>query len=217
MHRHFLIAATACVVFILLLPSVFSISSSYAEGVFFDEAGETDSFGLDEEEMNGFRNILDSLMGDAEDQPSLFGLWYTLHSLLSETKDSTLRDKIKELINGFPADSDSKGKRVLVFSHGRTMISNPMKRLQVRAIKPSTFFWYYSGDFDNKVPSKTYILDLKPMNVKVLDGRQVGMIRRFVGFYIYIPMESTHQSNVFFLGYAYQAVGMDLSPRDSLK
>jgi len=199
----------------MTLPSIAGTTPvpTYAEGVAFSEEGENELFNFNEEEMRSFRNILDSVIGSVEDDPSIFGLWETLQTLLTEIKDPTLRDRILDLLQGLTSnDGERQGKRVIVFSHGRTLLQNPLKKFKMHLIKPSTFFWYYSGDFDKKVSSKTFIIDPRPMDVKVLDGRQVGLMRRFVGIYLYVPVPSMHQCNVFFLGYAYQAVGLDLSP-----
>ena len=104
------------------------------------------------------------------------------------------------------------GKRVFVVSFGRNNIFNPLRSFQINLFRPATLFWYYAGTSERIITDKTIIIDPYPLNFKVIDGRQIGMMRRFVGVYIYKPSSESGGSFTFFIGYAARVLGVDLSP-----
>jgi hypothetical protein len=60
--------------------------------------------------------------------------------------------------------------------------------------------------------SKTIIVDPFPITLKVLSGRQTGVMRKFIGLYVFLPRQTFGQNNMFFMGYAKIISGFDLSP-----
>ena len=104
------------------------------------------------------------------------------------------------------------GKRVFVLSYGHSIMVNPLRKSQINLLRPSVLFWLYPGVSQGVITDKTIIVDPNPFHVKILDGRQMGMMRRFIGVYIFLPSKTPMESRVFFIGYAYKVLGVDLSP-----
>ena len=104
------------------------------------------------------------------------------------------------------------GKRVFILSHGRGYQINPLRKFQVNLLRPSFLFWYYPGSSTRLITTdRTIIVDPSPFQVRMLDGRQIGFMRRFIGVYLYIPGATSAENRIFFAGYAYRVFGLDLS------
>ncbi|MCJ7571439.1 MAG: hypothetical protein MUO82_06140, partial [Candidatus Thermoplasmatota archaeon] len=105
-------------------------------------------------------------------------------------------------------------KRVFILSNGYgPKLDLHLKRdISIFKIYSS---WYYLGK-STTINSKTIIIDPIPDTklkfYKLIEGQQIGMMTRFIGFYIRIPsnlMEQT-QSHTFFFGYAVKVRTFDL-------
>ena len=104
-------------------------------------------------------------------------------------------------------------KRVFIMSNGHGAKFDLHFKSDI-SMRKSLTFWHYFGNTKSITPSKTLIIDPIPIQpfYKILDGWQVGMMSRFIGFYIRIPgnfMEQK-QSQTFFFGYAAKVRSIDL-------
>lgn len=189
-------------------------TSQELECLFFKEGKKATSkiFEFSEEESKGIADKISTFMENIESKHTYFGIMRAIKGFLG-TDDSALQELFQNIdIDG--VDLPSLGKRVFVVSHGRSNIINPFRKFQINLLRPATLFWYYHGSSDRILSDKTIIIDPYPSDIKVLDGRQVGIMRRFVGIYIYMPASTSSESNFFFIGYARNVFGLDLSPFD---
>ena len=108
-------------------------------------------------------------------------------------------------------------KRVLIVSFGSGPTLNPLRTNQMNVLRPSTFLWYYSGTSGKILADKTIIIDPNPFHVRMIDGRQIGLVRRFVGVYSYQPGAILEPGKTLFIGYASKAIGIDLSPLENMQ
>jgi hypothetical protein len=104
------------------------------------------------------------------------------------------------------------GKRVFVMSYGHGLHINPLRKFQINLFRPSHLFWYYPSTTHSLFADRTIVIDPNPVRIRIMDGRQIGIMKRFIGIYVFIPGKSTMENTVFFVGYAYRVMGLDLSP-----
>ena len=106
-------------------------------------------------------------------------------------------------------------KRVLILSNGYGTKFDLRLRSDISIRRPLTF-WHYIANSDLTTSSMTVIIDPIPnislKFIKVLNGWQVGMMSRFIGFYMRIPGKITEQKQIhtFFFGYAVKVRSIDL-------
>jgi len=102
-------------------------------------------------------------------------------------------------------------KNAFIISWGFTNKLLSYKSLGIQMVRPITG-WYYTGQSNVLLNSRTIILDPYPLSVKMLTGRQIGFMRDFIGLYIH--RSGTHIDNAitYFFGYAKVIRGFDLSP-----
>ena len=100
-------------------------------------------------------------------------------------------------------------KRVFIISTGYGSKFGLLFKPEISMYKPFTF-WHYFGETRYTSLSKTFILDPLPPSFKVFEGWQLGMMRRFIGFYFKIPGDLEKRSHSFFIGYAYKVIAIDL-------
>jgi hypothetical protein len=77
--------------------------------------------------------------------------------------------------------------------------------------KPFTA-WYYSGKSNLVLNSRTIILDPYPFSIRMLTGRQIGVMSNFYGIYLHMSGSLSDKAKTFFFGYAGTIRGFDLSP-----
>ena len=99
-------------------------------------------------------------------------------------------------------------KNAFVMSWGFT---NKFLSPSISMIRPITG-WFYSGKSNVVLNSRTIILDPYPFSIKMLDGRQIGLMTNFIGLYIYRSGTIADKAITFFFGYAKTIRGFDLSP-----
>ena len=100
-------------------------------------------------------------------------------------------------------------QKAFIMSWGFSNKMNPLKETEVNLFRPLTF-WYYTGRSKYIMNSRTIIVDPYPFNTKMMDGRQIGLMRNFVGVYIY-GRTLGDKDFTFILGHAAGIMGMDMS------
>lgn len=99
--------------------------------------------------------------------------------------------------------------RAFIMSWGFSNKMNPLKENKLNLFRPLTC-WHYTGRSEYILNSRTVIIDPYPFNVRMMDGRQIGIMRNFVGVYLYRRTLGDKDMTLFF-GRAAGIVGMDLS------
>ena len=166
---------------------------------------------LSEEELDTFFSKLSEFTDQLGSEQSYLSLLRVFTQFFDNTDgDSILEQQLFQTIGDLHLNLI--GKRVFVISFGHGIQLNPLRKSQINVLRPSYLFWFYPGVSHKLFADKTLIIDPSPFHVKVLDGGQIGIMRRFVGIYIFIPGTTSRESTIFFMGYAYKALGLDLSP-----
>jgi hypothetical protein len=106
-------------------------------------------------------------------------------------------------------------KRVLIISDGY----GPKLDIQLKgdiSLHKTFSLWYYLGTTSCTKNSKTIIIDPITVNpsqfYRLIQGQQIGIMTRFIGFYMRIPgsLMEQQQSHTFFFGYAVKVRAFDL-------
>lgn len=102
-------------------------------------------------------------------------------------------------------------KNVLIMSWGFTHKFLALGKNKINIVRPFTL-WYYSGRSNLVLNSRTIILDPYPFGIKMLTGRQIGLMADFKGLYIQRSGSIADKAITFFFGYTSVVRGLDLSP-----
>lgn len=106
-------------------------------------------------------------------------------------------------------------KRVLILSDGY----GPKLDIHLKrdiSLQKTFSLWYYLGTTSCTKNSKTIIIDPIPnyqlQFYRLIQGQQIGIMTRFIGFYMRIPsnLMEQKQSHTFFFGYAVKVRAFDL-------
>jgi hypothetical protein len=102
-------------------------------------------------------------------------------------------------------------KNVFIMSWGFTNKFLALGKNKLNIARPLTG-WYYSGRSNFVLNSRTIILDPYPFGIKMLTGRQIGLMSDFFGLYIHRSGSITDKAITFFFGFTKVVRGFDLSP-----
>jgi len=102
-------------------------------------------------------------------------------------------------------------KNAFVMSWGFTNKLLSLGKNKINVLRPITG-WYYSGKSNVILNSRTIILDPYPFSIKMLTGRQIGLMSNFIGLYIHRSGNIADKAITFFFGYTSTIRGIDLSP-----
>jgi|GEM_PF-1066041 hypothetical protein len=176
---------------------------------------EMESVGLNTDEVDAVTDNIPDLITQLESKSSYRDFLRTLVDFSDVSDDETgVMRYIFDLLDEHNSFNLME-KRVFIISYGKTKLQNPLKGFQVNLLRPSIILWYYPG-LQFLIKDKTIIIDPNPFNIRVLDGRQIGLMQGFIGVYIFIPGSSGYNT-VFFIGYAKRVLALDLSPTIKLK
>ena len=175
--------------------------------IFGSESVKEEDVSLPASEETAFKTKISDFMNSIDSVNDFTDLLAIIQDFFGEKQGSSLLKDALQNIDGFSLFS----KRVFVISYGHNPTVNLFKKFQFNLLRPATLFWYYTGNSQHYISDKTLIIDPYPFDVRVLDGRQMGFMKRFVGIYIYKPSGTISESYTFFIGYAYKVAGVDLS------
>jgi len=102
-------------------------------------------------------------------------------------------------------------KNVLILSWGFTHKFLSLGKNKFNLIRPCTL-WFYSGRSNLVLNSRTIILDPYPFGIKMLTGRQIGLMSDFKGLYIRRSGPIADKAITMFIGFSSVVRGLDLSP-----
>lgn len=149
-------------------------------------------------DLNGFHKLVDSYL-----------LKWGNHPLLRFLHRLVVRATIERHLIHF------RSLRTTAF----VMSMGSMPRLLSRQNFHSNFYrpytiWLYGNQNNNFMKSRTFILDFHPFSILNVDGRQIGFMLNFYGFYIRSYRPLVGNEHTFFFGHAQRIRVLDLSPFD---
>lgn len=172
---------------------------------------------LTEEEISTMEEFLPILLEKMQTQTSYSGLIETITKFITDHGRHPILVFILKLIIKSIDFNYKLGqflpvrKNAFVMSWGFTHKILSYKSLGIQMIRPITG-WYYSGQSDIFLNSRTIIVDPYPFSIKVLTGRQIGYMTNFVGLYMKRSGLTSDNAFTYFVGYAKIIRGFDLSP-----
>lgn len=102
-------------------------------------------------------------------------------------------------------------KNVLIMSWGFTNKFLSLGKNKINLVRPCTL-WFYSGRSNLVLNSRTIIIDPYPFGIKMITGRQVGLMSDFKGLYIHRSGSIADKAITMFFGFTSAVRGFDLSP-----
>ena len=91
---------------------------------------------------------------------------------------------------------------------------NPLKKTEVKVVKPLSLWKYADTSEKMNIPSITVLISGDPMKVETLVGNQFGFMYRFRGIYGHIPQQFPKQSLTYMIGTAQNAAAIELPTID---
>lgn len=131
--------------------------------------------------------------------------WNFLKDLIERLldNDSPLFGKILEIFSLLKLSRN----RGFVISSGHGYDLNPLDKFTFK-IRKKVAFWHYNS---NGISSRTIIVKPFALNMKILEGRQIGFMSRFIGVYFFISRGFLKETNTFFIGAARHINGIQFS------
>jgi hypothetical protein len=102
-------------------------------------------------------------------------------------------------------------KTAFIMSWGFTNKLLSMGKNKFNLARPFTL-WFYSGRSNIVLNSRTIIIDFRPFSIKMVSGRQIGMMTNFIGLYHFGKNTFGDKARTLFMGYAGSIRAFDLSP-----
>lgn len=163
------------------------------------------SYKLTKEDLIELQKLIEEIIDSLSDPTDINSIIDEIKGKLKDTKLGKLLEDILRL----PSGGGPVQKRVFIMSNGYGKRFDLKLLPKIRIFKPYTFWSYYGlGNYMKR--SKTIIIDPSPPGVRVLHGWQIGMMRRFIGIYIRLTGTMLDKDHVFFIGYAYKVVALDI-------
>lgn len=185
-----------------------------------DTISDLTSVQLTEKEITAMEEFLPLLLEKMQTQTSYSGLIETMtHFITDHGRHPILVFILTLLIKSINFNYKlgqflPVRKNAFVMSWGFTHKLLSYRSLGIQMIRPITG-WYYSGPSNVLLDSRTIILDPYPFSIKVLTGRQIGIMSDFIGLYIKRSGTTSEHTMTYFFGYAKIIRGFDLSPVDN--
>jgi len=102
-------------------------------------------------------------------------------------------------------------KTAFIMSWGFTNKLLALGKNKLNFARPFTL-WFYSGRSNLVLNSRTIIVDFRPFSIKMVTGRQIGMMTNFIGMYHFGKNMFGEKARTLFMGYAGSIRAFDLSP-----
>ena len=172
---------------------------------------------LAESDIIAMEKVLPTLMDKMKTATSVTDLINILQSFLNEhgrrlglTLVLTLAIKTIKLQNKIEQLRPVR-KTAWIMSWGFTNKLMALGKNKFNLARPFTL-WYYSGRSNLVLNSRTIILDFRPFSIKMVTGRQIGMMTNFIGLYHFGKNMFGDKARTLFMGYAGSIRAFDLSP-----
>jgi len=163
-----------------------------------------------------------------------------LPTLMEKMKTATSASDLINILQSFLTEHGKRLGLVLVLNLAIKMIKLENKIAELRPVRKTAFImswgftnkllawsksktnlarpftlWFYSGRSNLVLNSRTIIVDFRPFSIKMVNGRQLGMMTNFIGFYHFGKNMLGEKARTFFMGYAGSIRAFDLSPFNS--
>jgi hypothetical protein len=102
-------------------------------------------------------------------------------------------------------------KTAFIMSWGFTNKVLSLGKNKFNLARPFTM-WYYGSRSSRIVNSRTIIFDVYPFSVKMVNGRQLGIMTNFIGLYLHFKGTIGDKMHTLFIGWAASIRAFDLSP-----
>jgi len=170
-----------------------------------DEMFTTEVLSIAEEDLTELENALTLLMSKTESTSDFD--WSFLRNLLEKIfgEDNSLFGSIFGIYSSLKLSRN----RGFVISSGHGIDISPLKTISPK-IRKKLGFWYYNSNGFND--DKTIIVKPITLSLKILTGRQVGIMTGFFGIYLSVSRGFLSNNYKFFMGTAKHINGFDLSP-----
>ncbi|MBS3801216.1 MAG: hypothetical protein KGY65_00530 [Candidatus Thermoplasmatota archaeon] len=168
----------------------------------------------DKSDIESFQNKIQSLLLNLNTQQNdNDGLREILEKLLDwliNKSDNTLISVLlSKLLN-----LDRLKNKEIVISVGWNYDINPLKKTEVKIVKPLSIWKYADTSEKMSMPSVTVLISSDPMKVETVVGNQLGFMYRFRGIYGHIPQQFPEQSFTYMIGTAQNAAALELPTMD---
>ena len=165
----------------------------------------TELLSITEEDLTELENAFALLMSKTESTSDFD--WSFLRNLLEKIfgEDNSLIESIFGIYSSLKK-SRNKG---FVISSGHGIDISPLKTISTKIHKKLGFWYYNSNGFND---DKTIIVKPITLSLKILTGRQVGVMTGFFGIYLSASRGFLTNNYNFFIGTAKHINGFDLSP-----
>jgi hypothetical protein len=100
--------------------------------------------------------------------------------------------------------------RDIVLSMGWTYDFNPLKKTEVKIVKPVSLWMYKEKSEKISVPSMTVLISADPVSIETIAGNQIGFMFGFRGIYGHIPQQFPKQSMTYMMGTAQNVAALEL-------
>ena len=168
---------------------------------------------LTEEEFSELQNNLNKLMEQLENAENNEDIDNIVDLLTYQGGFFGLNHPILQWILNFLSFYKLPRTRSLVISQGHGYKINIFRNHKIDFYRPLTV-WQYADRWGFDLPDKTLVMKKTPFNVKIMHGRQVGLMTHFFGLYIFVSQPNPQKCWTFFMGSARRVIGIDftLSP-----
>jgi hypothetical protein len=212
-----IIAVGVILLFMGLALSPVSARTTIKERFEVGTLGNLASVHLSENDLTTMENFLPSLFDRIQGATSYSEIINTLQGMMKDYgRHPVLVLLLKFVIKAMNFNYNINQlrpvrKTAFIMSLGFTnKILSPGKN-KINAAKPFTP-WYYTGKSNIVLNSRTIIIDPHPFSIRMLTGRQIGVMSNFIGLYIHMSGSLSDKAKTFFFGVAGTIRGFDLSP-----
>jgi hypothetical protein len=105
---------------------------------------------------------------------------------------------------------DRLENRDIILSFGWSYDFNPMKKTDVKFLKPLSIWMYKETAEKLNVPSMTVLISGDPVAIETISGNQLGFMFRFRGIYGHIPRQFPQESFTYLIGSAQKAAAIEM-------
>ncbi|MBS3749808.1 MAG: hypothetical protein KGY67_08955, partial [Candidatus Thermoplasmatota archaeon] len=160
--------------------------------------------------QNKIQSLLLNLNTQQNDNDGLREILEKLLDWLINKSDNTLISVLlSKLLN-----LDRLKNKEIVISVGWNYDINPLKKTEVKIVKPLSIWKYADTSEKMSMPSVTVLISSDPMKVETVVGNQLGFMYRFRGIYGHIPQQFPEQSFTYMIGTAQNAAALELPTMD---
>lgn len=160
---------------------------------------------VSEEDLVELQNAVSTVMNELESM-SAFD-WGILQDLIERIfgDDSSFVGKLLSIFSNLRISKN----RGFVISSGHGIDLSPLKKITFK-IRKKVGFWHYNSN--GMTADRTIIVKPLALNMKILNGRQFGIMSGFLGIYISVSKGFLRESYTMFMGTARHINGVEGIP-----